>query len=134
MVTSQPTADAEGNVVAWGWFLGWLAVGACAGTGLAAILSFGIVLVLLAAVAAGVLLWRSPRRTIVGLLAGPAVPLVYIAYLNRGGPGNVCRAAAGGQTCVDEYAPVPFLVGAAVFSCAGVLMFIALRHRAGKIG
>ncbi|MFI9569176.1 hypothetical protein [Streptomyces rishiriensis] len=133
MVKREATVEPEpkGHAVAWGWFLGWLAVGACAGAGLAALLSVGVVLLLLAAVAAGLLLWRSPRNAIVGLLAGLSVPLFYIAYLNRSGPGNVCRTVADGQTCTDEYAPVPFLAGGVVLFCAGFLIFLVLQHRRG---
>ncbi|MCQ9181367.1 hypothetical protein KMT30_20420 [Streptomyces sp. IBSBF 2953] len=130
----EAAVEPDGHAVAWGWFLGWLAVGACAGTGLAALLSVGVVLLLLAAGAAGLLLWRSPRNAMVGLLAGLAVPLFYIAYLNRSGPGTVCRTAADGQTCTDEYTPVPFLVGAVILLCAGFLTFLVLRHRTQESG
>ncbi|MFI1509499.1 hypothetical protein [Streptomyces sp. NPDC020597] len=131
-------ADREGigvpdrRAVAWGWFVAWLAVGACAGTGLAALLSVGVVLLSAAAVAAGLLLRKSPRNAIVGLSAGPAVPLLYLAYLNRGGPGTVCRTSAGGQSCTEEYSPAPFLVGAVVLLCAGFLIFIALDRRSRR--
>ncbi|WP_333736104.1 hypothetical protein [Streptomyces sp. IBSBF 2806] len=128
MVNREATVEPEGPAVAWGWFLGWLAVGACAGAGLAALLSVGVVLLLLAAVAAGFLLWQSPRNSSVGLLAGLAVPLFYLAYLNRSGPGTVCRTVADGQTCTDEYAPVPFLAAAVILFCAGFLIFLVLRR------
>ncbi|MER6559265.1 hypothetical protein ABT300_16300 [Streptomyces sp. NPDC001027] len=122
------------RAVAWGWFVAWLAVGACAGTGLAALLSVGVVLLLVAAVAAGLLLRTSPRNAIVGLSAGPAVPLFYLAYLNRGGPGTVCRTSADGQSCTDEYTPIPFLVGGLVLLCAGFLIFMALHRRSRRTG
>ncbi|WP_333777154.1 hypothetical protein [Streptomyces sp. IBSBF 3136] len=129
MVNREATVKPDGHAVAWGWFLAWLAVGACAGAALAALLSAGVVLLLLAAVAAGLLLWRSPRNAMAGLLAGPAAPLFYIAYLNRSGPGTVCHTTADGQTCTDEYAPVPFLAGAVILLCAGFLIFVVLHRR-----
>ncbi|MEU6277776.1 hypothetical protein ABZ871_36085 [Streptomyces populi] len=104
-------------------------MGACTGAGLTALLSVGLVLLLLAAVAAGFLLWRSPRNAMAGLLAGLAVPLLHIAYLNRSGPGTVCHTTADGQTCTDEYAPVPFLAGAVILLCASFLIFVVLHRR-----
>ncbi|MEU4876484.1 hypothetical protein [Streptomyces sp. NPDC021608] len=117
---------------AWGWFLAWLAVGACAGTGVAALLSVGVVLLPPAAVAAGLLLRKGPGNAVAGLSAGLAVPLFYLAHLNRDGPGNVCRTTADGQSCTDEYAPVPFLAGGVVLLCAGLLIFIVLRRGSGR--
>ncbi|MCS0603377.1 hypothetical protein NX794_19470 [Streptomyces sp. LP11] len=114
----------------WGWFLGWLAVGACGATGLATVVSAGLALALVAAGAAGLLVWRGPRNAIAGLATGLAVPLLYLAYLNRGGPGTVCHAVPGGQTCTDEYTPVPFLAIGCVLFCAGFLLFATLGRRA----
>ncbi|MGW1274497.1 hypothetical protein [Streptomyces sp. NPDC002491] len=57
-----------------------------------------------------------------------------VAYLNRGGPGTVCRTSAGGQSRTDEYAPVPFLVGAVVLLGAGFLVFVALHRRSRGTG
>ncbi|WP_405815937.1 hypothetical protein OG241_15415 [Streptomyces sp. NBC_01390] len=112
----------------WGWFLAWFAVGACLATGLAAILSVGLVFLVVGAVAAGLLLRKGPQNAAVGGLAGLALPLFYLAYLNRGGPGNVCSSSSGGQTCVDEYTPVPFLIGGALVLAAGFVIFLLLER------
>ncbi|MFB0620019.1 hypothetical protein [Streptomyces sp. AGS-58] len=121
----------ERHAPEWGWFLAWLAVGGCLALGLAALLSVGVVLVVLAAAAAVFLFRRGHRSAVVGSLAGLALPLFYLAYLNRGGPGDVCHTTASGQTCTDEYAPVPFLVAGALLFAAGFLAFLVLdrRHR-----
>ncbi|MGW7426414.1 hypothetical protein ACWGJB_41630 [Streptomyces sp. NPDC054813] len=92
-------------------------------------LTVGIALIALAAVAAVFLLRMGPRAAIVGGVAGLALPAFYLAYLNRGGPGNVCHATAGGSTCTDEYAPVPFLVVGALLFVAGFLIFLMLERR-----
>lgn len=134
MVSQEAVTRGQGRSVGWGWFAGWLALGACAGVGLAAILTVGIALLLLAAVAAGVLLWKGPRDAVSGLLAGLAVPLFYIAYLNRSGPGNVCHTVAGGQSCTDEYSPVPFLVAGVVLAAAGFLLFVVLSRKSRTTG
>ena len=119
----------------WGWFLAWLLVGACAGIGLAAILTVGAAFVVLAAVAAVFLLRSGPRRAVLGGVSGVALPLFYLAYLNRGGPGEVCHAVPGGQSCTDEYTPVPFLVAGVLVLVAGCVIhaMTGRRARAGQV-
>ncbi|MFJ3307247.1 hypothetical protein ACIPSA_29900 [Streptomyces sp. NPDC086549] len=113
----------------WGWFLAWTAVGGCLALGLAALLSVGVALIALAAAVGVFLLRKGHRNAVVGGLAGLALPLFYLAYLNRGGPGNVCHATAGGRACTDEFAPVPFLAVGALLFAAGFAIFLVLDHR-----
>ncbi|MEW2301902.1 hypothetical protein AB0958_18345 [Streptomyces sp. NPDC006655] len=119
----------QSRAAEWGWFLAWLAVGGCLALGLAALLTVGIALIAVAAVAAVFLLRKGPRAAAVGGVAGLALPAFYLAYLNRGGPGNVCHVTAGGSTCTDEYAPLPFLVVGALLFVAGFLVFLMLERR-----
>ncbi|MET7688415.1 hypothetical protein ABZT06_10615 [Streptomyces sp. NPDC005483] len=123
-----------GRTAGWGWFLAWLLVGACGGIGLAAILTVGAAFLVLAAVAAVLLLRRGPGRAVVGGVSGMALPLFYLAYLNRDGPGEVCHAVSGGQSCTDEYTPVPFLAVGAVLLLAGVVIHVlnGRRERADR--
>ncbi|MER6493585.1 hypothetical protein [Streptomyces griseorubiginosus] len=121
----------NGRRADWGWFLAWLLVGACAGVGLAAILTVGAAFLVLAAVAAVLLIRKGPGRAAVGAVAGLALPAFYLAYLNRGGPGEVCRTVTGGQTCTDEYSPVPFLVVGALLLVAGLAIH-AVNGRRGR--
>ncbi|WP_234358616.1 hypothetical protein [Streptomyces sp. NRRL B-24085] len=123
------SGDGRDGTAGWGWFLAWLLVGACAGIGLAAILTVGVAFVVLAAVAAVPLLRRGPRRAVVGALSGLALPLLYLAHLNREGPGEVCHAVTGGQTCTEEYAPVPFLVAGALLLAAGIVIHVLTGRR-----
>lgn len=127
--------DGLGRAAGWGWFLAWLLVGACAGIGLAAILTVGAAFVVLAAVAAVFLLRRGPGRAVLGGVSGVALPLFYLAYLNRGGPGEVCHAVPGGQACTDEYTPVPFLVAGVLVLVAGCVIHVMAgrRGRAGRM-
>jgi hypothetical protein len=131
MADKRALAGLEGHPTPWGWFLAWFAVGVGAATGVAAILSVGLVLLVLAAAAAGLLLWKGPRTAVAGSLAGLALPLFYIAYLNQGGPGEVCHAASGGQTCTEEYTPIPFMVGGVLLFAAGFAIFLML-DRGGR--
>ncbi|MGW5254383.1 hypothetical protein ACWERW_15435 [Streptomyces sp. NPDC004012] len=113
----------------WGWFLAWLAVGACLALGLAALLSVGVLLIAPGAVAAAYLLRKGHTNALAGSIAGVALPLFYLAYTNRGGPGDVCHATASGSTCTEEYAPVPFLIAGALLFVGGFLTFLILDHR-----
>lgn len=132
MAHNRAHVDSEGRGTGWGWFLAWFAVGACVAVGLAAILSVGLVFLVLAAAAAGLLLWKGPRNAVVGGLTGLALPLFYIAYLNRGGPGDVCRSSSGGQTCTEEYTPIPFLVGGVLLFVAGFVIFLMIERGTRK--
>ncbi|MGY1501402.1 hypothetical protein ACW4TU_33295 [Streptomyces sp. QTS52] len=124
--------DSEGRRTGWGWFLAWFAVGACVAAGLAALLTVGLVFLVLAAVAAGLLLRKGPRNAVAGGLAGLALPLFYLAYLNRGGPGDVCGSSPGGQTCTEEYTPLPFLVGGVLLFAAGFVIFLLVERGTRK--
>ncbi|MER6472336.1 hypothetical protein [Streptomyces collinus] len=132
MVDGKATAGPSGRATGWGWFLGWLALGACAAVGLAAVVTAGLLLVLLAAASAALLLWKGPRNAAAGLPSGIALPVLYVAYLNRSGPGTVCRTVPGGQTCTDEYTPIPFLIVGVLLLCAGFLTFTTLNRRRAK--
>ncbi|MFC9279172.1 hypothetical protein [Streptomyces collinus] len=116
----------------WGWFLGWFVLGACAAVGLATVVTAGLLLVLLAAAVASLLLRKGPTNAMAGLPSGIALPVLYIAYLNRSGPGTVCDAVPGGQTCTDEYTPIPFLIVGVLLLCTGFLMFTVLHRRRAK--
>jgi hypothetical protein len=124
------TVETEGQ--AGVGFLGWFAVGACAAAGLAAILSVGLVFLVLSAATAGLVLRKRPRNAVVGGLAGLAPPLFYIAYLNQDGPGDVCRSSSGGQTCTEEYTPIPFLVGGVLLFVAGFVIFLMIERGTRK--
>jgi hypothetical protein len=63
-----------------------------------------------------------------GLLTGAAIPVVFVAWLNRDGPGEVCSRSATGESCGDEWSPWPFVVVALVLAVAGVLVFARGRR------
>jgi hypothetical protein len=65
-----------------------------------------------------------------GLVSGIGVPLAYVAYSNRSGPGTICTTTAGGgQACIDEGSPWPWLAVAAVLVVIGVVAFVAWQRR-----
>jgi hypothetical protein len=76
------------------------------------------------------LLWRGGRTiTAVGAVAGLGVVPLYVAYLNRGGPGNVCSTSASGQSCTTEWSPWPWLGAGVLLITARVAAFVLLRSR-----
>ena len=107
----------------WLWYAAWLAVGALSAIAILDSLTFGV-LVLPVAVAATIVLARSPRSLhgLPGVLAGASLPLLYIAFLNRDGPGDVCYRNAHGGSCTQEWSPWPFLLVAAALVAVSVLL------------
>lgn len=121
----------------WGSFFGWAAVGIVALIGLLAAfvipVFFGFMTI------AGIGAWALSSRTGArigwpGVLAGFALPLLYVAYLNHGGPGNVCTAHTG-TACTaseEEWSPWPWLAAGLVLALAGVVAFLHNRRKEAK--
>ena len=60
-----------------------------------------------------------------GLVSGLSLPLFFVAYLNRAGPGTICRAiGAQGQECIDEWSPWPWLAIGVVLLIGGFVQFV----------
>ena len=111
---------------------GWVLAGAGLGTGLLAILSIGPFILAGTALLTVALAWRADRRLAApALLAGLAVLPLYVGYLNRAGPGEVCSATASSQTCTQEMTPWPWLaIGLALAATAAWLALRGHRSRA----
>lgn len=56
-----------------------------------------------------------------GVLAGLSLPLFYIAWNNRDGPGSVCWVTATGGGCSGRLDPMPFLFVAVMLVVSSVL-------------
>lgn len=113
----------------WIYFIIWMLVGGAWAMVIVGALSIGIFFIPVATIAT-VFLVRKPssRRGIPGLFAGLALPLLYVAYLNRIGPGMVCtktQSAFGvGQSCGQEGNPWIWLLAGLVLVVVGVAIFI----------
>lgn len=115
---------------AWGWFVAWLVVGAGYGVALVGALTIGVLVLPVAVAATVAVASRSHGRGMPGLASGLGAPLLYIAYLNRSGPGLVCTAVGrSGQRCMDEGSPWPWVAAGLVLLVGGAAAFSAGRGR-----
>ena len=132
MADTAPTLEVgqahEGRV--WG-FLGWVLVGGLVSLGVLALLSIGIVLIAAGVVVAVVLLLHPGGRGAarLGLLSGMGLPLLYVAALNREGPGDVCHDFEGGVKCEQQWSPWPFLAVGLGLVVAGVVLYVLAVRR-----
>jgi hypothetical protein len=110
-------------------FLGWTAVGAGAALGLLTILTVGIFVLPGTALLAGFLSWRGRGSYIApGLLTGSGLVPLYVAYLNRSGPGNVCTTSALSQSCTQEMGPWPWVAAGLCLAGAGIALGLFMRR------
>jgi hypothetical protein len=120
----------ERSADSWGAFLGWSVAGVGMGVGVLSILTIGPFVMLLTLFLCGVLLWRpGPGPAMTGVISGAAAPPLWVAWLNRDGPGNICTRTATSTSCLDEWSPWPFVAVALVLLVVGVAVFGRLRRR-----
>ena len=110
-----------------GAFVAWCFIGAGLCLGVLSMLTIGPFVLLVTLVLCGFLLYRVEFGWgMGGLLTGAATPLLYVAWLNRDGPGEVCTRTATSLSCADEWSPWPFVVVATALIVAGVALYV--RH------
>ena len=63
-----------------------------------------------------------------GLLVGLSTAPLYIAWLNRDGPGLVCTTTADSMSCSDQWSPWPFVALGVLFAGAGVALLVVSRR------
>jgi hypothetical protein len=113
------------------WFTVWLLVGVGYALGLIGIASIGLFVLPLPVLATVLVVRRLPATSgLPGLISGLGVPFLYVAYLNRAGPGTVCSPVTGGQECHDEWSPWPWLAVGVVLLVLGVAAFVGRQRRA----
>jgi hypothetical protein len=117
------------------WFVAWAAIGC--GLGVAAV-SFGpllgipviVVAVVLAARRGG---WRHGlTRSAWGVLCGLGIVSLFVAYVQRKGPGTVywhTATASGADTYLD---PRPWLAAGVALVGGGILAFVLVGRRARR--
>jgi hypothetical protein len=112
-------------------FFAWAAVGTGACVTVLGAFSVGLlVLPLVIAALIALLIWPGSRTSAaLGLITGLGLVPLFVAYLNRGGPGNVCTTSPGGQSCITEWSPWPWLGAGLVLVALGAAAFAMLRAR-----
>jgi hypothetical protein len=103
-----------------GRFWVWAAIGFA---GEVAIGSFGSPMLLGCVAVVSVLFATRPsmRRSGFGLLTGAGLPLLYLAYLHRQGPGTTCWHTTTAGGCAQHLNPLPFLILGVVLVVGGVV-------------
>jgi hypothetical protein len=104
---------------ACGWFWAWALVGCAAALGAVTLGVLGLG----PAVVAGSWMSAHPaaRRSAFGLLSGIAVPLLYVAWLQRAGPGTSCWHTATASGCDHPLNPLPWAVAGVAFFVGGII-------------
>lgn len=111
-------------------FLGWCLVGAALALSMLTLLTIGPFVLLVTLMLIGFLLWRVDFGwAMAGMISGAGLPVLYVAWLNRGGPGEVCTQTATQLSCSDEWSPWPFVVVGALLLAGGVVAFARNRSR-----
>ena len=135
-MSTEPASSAVGVVAprrarAWPWFVAWALVGASFSVAVLGALTIGLFVLPVAAGATLVLVTRRGAPSgLPGLVSGLGLPLLWVAYLNRSGPGTVCTSAPDGASqCVDEWSPWPWVAVGLVLVVCGLVVFVRLRRR-----
>lgn len=109
------------------WFLAWAAVGAGVALGISALGIFAVPLALLVAIL--LILRHHADRSALGILVGMGLLSLYVAYVQRKGPGTVywhTATASGADQYLD---PRPWLVAGILLVAVGIVAFLWRRRR-----
>src|SRR5690349_15036940 len=108
-----------------GWIAAWTLAGVALLFALLSAMTIGL-FILPFAILAVVALARRPAAFPAwpSVLFGTGLPLLFVAYLNREGPGEICHQFTnGGESCTQEFNPWPWLAaGALVIGTAVALL------------
>jgi hypothetical protein len=105
------------------WFAAWSAIGGLFALSLLGAASIGVFL-LVVPVVATVLLFRIPQARVgrPGLITGVSLPMFFVAYLNRHGPGNICNETR--LRCHEEWNPWPWVLVGIVAASTGAVAYV----------
>jgi hypothetical protein len=112
-----------------GAFVAWCVIGAGLCLGVLSMLTIGPFVLLATLTLCAFLLYRVEFGWgMGGLLTGAAAPVLYVAWLNRRGPGEVCTRTATSLSCDSQWSPWPFVAVAVALVLAGVVVFARNRR------
>ena len=104
------------------WFLAWVEVGIGFALGVSALGVFALPIDLVAAVL--LVVFHHADRSALGILVGVGLLSLFVAFVQRRGPGTVCwhtRTASGADQYLD---PRPWLVVGIVLVSVGIVAFL----------
>lgn len=103
-----------------GWFWAWALVGGAAAL---SVVSFVGVLVFPPVLLVGALMAsrETIRRSAFGLLSGAGILLLYVAWLQRVGPGTTCWHTASASGCDRYLHPLPWAIAGLLFFVGGIV-------------
>ena len=109
----------------------WILVGLAGLASFAGILTIGIFTMPMVYGGAILLLVRPDRtRGVAIMLCALAAPPLFVAWLNRGGPGLVCHSDPTYRVACDtQLNPWPWLGGAAVSLAVATMLFLHAKRR-----
>ncbi len=114
------------------WFFAWVAVGVGVALAVTALGVFAVPLALVVAVL--LIVFHHADRSAFGVLAGVGLLCIYVAYVQRQGPGTVywhTATASGSEQYLD---PRPWLVAGVLLVTFGAGAFMRRRRGAGGDG
>ena len=107
------------RVVRCGWFWAWATVGAAGGLGAISLGPIALAPSFIAALAMS--RSRNASRSAFGLIAGAGLLSLFVAFVQRDGPGTTCWHTALASGCDQHLNPVPWLVAGIVLVIGGVV-------------
>ena len=101
------------------WFWTWALLGCAAALGF---VSLGVLVLAPVAVIGGVMASKPAIvRSAFGLLTGVGVLLLYIAWVQRAGPGTTCWHTATASGCDEHLNPLPWLLAGIAAFLGGIV-------------
>jgi hypothetical protein len=129
MMTASAPASPRRHRSQLPWFLAWAGIGVGLALGISALGLFAVPLALVVAIL--LIVRRHADRSALGLLAGMGLLALYVAYVQRKGPGTVywhTATASGADQYLD---PRPWLVAGLLLIAVGVVAFLRAHRRSG---
>jgi hypothetical protein len=118
----------------WAWFVAWLVVGTSYALVFLGAFTIGIFIL---PVSVALTIFTATRRDsgvgLPGLIAAGSIPLLYVAYINRSGPGQACHSISGGEQCTQLMTPWPWLFVGAVLAISGIAVFLGAQSKRGRL-
>jgi hypothetical protein len=110
------------------WFSAWVVVGCALALGVVSFAIGPFVLVPAAVVAAVMIRRPAARRYGYGALVGVGLLLLFVAWLNRDGPGTTCWTHGTSMGCGEHSNPLPWLLLGVAFVVGGFAAHRLRRH------